>query len=128
MKAVVLYEHGGPEKLIYEADFPDPQPGLSQILLPNSPENKVSAGVSFVADRWDASLSGRWVEDFLWAVGPFQGEVPSYETFDLNGNYDVNENVRVGLQISNLFDNEHWESFGGDILERRALGHISFGW
>ncbi len=33
MKAVVLYEHGGPEKLIYEADFPDPQPGLGDVIL-----------------------------------------------------------------------------------------------
>ncbi len=33
MKGVVLYEHGGPEKLIYEADFPDPQPGLGDVIL-----------------------------------------------------------------------------------------------
>ncbi len=112
----------------FDFDIKNPQPGLSQILLPNSPENKASIGISYSADKWDLSLSGRWVEDFFWAVGPFQGLVPSYETFDLSGNYDVTENVQIGIQVSNLFDNEHWESFGGDILERRALANIAFRW
>ncbi len=112
----------------FDFDIVNPQPGLSQLLLPNSPENKASAGIAYIADRWDFSFSGRWVEDFLWAVGPFQGPVPSYETFDLNGNYDINENVRIGIQVSNLFDNEHWESFGGDVLERRALANVLFSW
>jgi alcohol dehydrogenase len=33
MKAVVLYEHGGPDKLIYEENFPDPQPGPGDVIL-----------------------------------------------------------------------------------------------
>jgi alcohol dehydrogenase len=33
MKAVVLYEHGGPEKLRYEEHFADPQPGPGDVIL-----------------------------------------------------------------------------------------------
>ncbi len=112
----------------FDFDIKDSRPGLDRILLPNSPENKASAGVSFASARWNASLSGRWVDDFLWAVGPFQGPVPSYTTFDLNGNYDINKTVQIGLQVSNLLDDNHWESFGGDVLARRALGNIAFRW
>lgn len=33
MKAVALYEHGGPEKLIYRAEFPDPVIGPDEVLV-----------------------------------------------------------------------------------------------
>src|SRR5580700_9852540 len=33
MKAMVLREHGGPEKLVLERDFPDPRPGPSDVVV-----------------------------------------------------------------------------------------------
>src|ERR671923_2189111 len=33
MRAVVLYEHGGPEQLVYEEHFPDPQAGPGEVVL-----------------------------------------------------------------------------------------------
>ena len=33
MKALVLREHGGPEKAVYEIDFPDPRAGEGDVLL-----------------------------------------------------------------------------------------------
>ena len=33
MKAVVIYQHGGPEQLIYEDNFPDPHPGAGDVVL-----------------------------------------------------------------------------------------------
>jgi iron complex outermembrane receptor protein len=112
----------------FDFEIKDPEPGLANLLLPNTPENKASAGVAYTASKWDLGFYGRWVEEFFWAVGPFQGLVPTYTTFDLNGNYLINDSWRVGLQVSNLFDDEHWQSFGGDILGRRALGNIAFTW
>lgn len=112
----------------FDFEIKNPEPGLSEILLPNSPEHKAAFGFSYAANRWDAALSGRWVDDFLWFVGPFQGLVESYETFDLNANYRISDNVKLGLQVSNLFDNVHYESFGGDLLERRALANVVFDW
>ncbi len=103
-------------------------PGFAQLLVPNTPELKASAGIAYVGDKFDWDLSMRWVDDFRWAVGPFQGNIESYTTFDLGANYTVNDRVRVGINVANLFDDNHWESFGGDIIERRALGNIQFTW
>ena len=33
MKALVLREHGGPERAVYETDFPDPKPGSGDVVL-----------------------------------------------------------------------------------------------
>ena len=54
--------------------------------------------------------------------------MPSYDTADLTANFEINDNWTVGATVSNLFDDEHWESFGGDILGRRALGYVGVRW
>ena len=102
--------------------------GLDQILVPNTPENKYAAGVTFDNNRFDAMLAYRWVDDFRWVVGPFQGDVESYSSVDLNANYGFGDHWKIGLNIANLLDDGHWQSFGGDILARRALGHVTFLW
>jgi len=97
-------------------------------LLPNAPEGKAAFGLTYTGDRVGASLKGRWVDGFDWSAGAFAGPVPSYETFSLSGHYDASESVTVGLNVSNLLDDAHYQSFGGDLLARRALGYVQFDW
>lgn len=98
------------------------------LLLPNAPEYKATLGLTYRADRFDASIKARWVDDFVWATGIYFGEVPSYTVVNLAGNYRLSDDVAVGLNVSNLEDSNHWESFGGDRLARRALGFVSYSW
>ncbi len=78
--------------------------------------------------RTDVSLSGRWVDEFRWSVGPFNGIVESYVTADIGVNHRLAEQWTIGANVANAFDEEHWQSFGGDILGRRALGYVLFSW
>lgn len=112
----------------FDFEVAEQLPGFASLLVPNSPGNKLSAMLGYHDKRWDGSASVRWVEEFRWAVGPFQGDVPSYTVVDLNGNVRFGENWSVGVSVANLFDEEHWEAFGGDILGRRALANVAFGW
>ena len=73
-------------------------------------------------------MSLRWVDEFRWIVGPFNGDVEAYSTIDVRYNYRFDDNWGVGINIANAFDNVHNESFGGDLLERRALGHVVYNW
>jgi outer membrane receptor protein involved in Fe transport len=97
-------------------------------LKPNAPSNQAKGGISYVTDRWNGGLKVRWSDEFEWFVGPFRGTVPSYEVVDLNAGYDINDRWAVGVAVSNLLDNDHFEAFGGDIIARRALGHVTFRW
>jgi iron complex outermembrane receptor protein len=97
-------------------------------VVPNAPENKASLGLGYLADRWDASLRFRWVDEFDWAAGVFRGVVPSYEVVNLTANFKITPSVGVGVDVSNLLDDDHWEAFGGDIIERRALAHVNYSW
>ncbi|MEE8368115.1 MAG: TonB-dependent receptor [Thermoanaerobaculia bacterium] len=112
----------------FDFDVKEDLPGFDSLLLPNTPENKLSVGMAYVGSRFDAGFDARWVDKFRWAVGPFVGDVESYVTADLNSNYQLNDNWSVGVSIANLFDEKHFESFGGDILERRALGNVVLSW
>lgn len=103
-------------------------PGFDPLLEPNSPEHSFQMGLAYTADRWDADFAVRWVDDFRWSVGIFQGDVKSYATVDVNANYSIVEQWTVGVNISNLFNDKHHESFGGDIIRRRALGYVAFDW
>ncbi|HVS03076.1 MAG TPA: TonB-dependent receptor [Thermoanaerobaculia bacterium] len=109
-------------------DFELKEAALGDRVLPNAPEHQAAFTLGYLGDRFDASLGARWVDDFEWAAGVFAGPVPSYETVDLVANYRVTPNVKVGVNVSNLFDDEHYQSFGGDILGRRALGSVTFTW
>jgi iron complex outermembrane receptor protein len=109
-------------------DFDVKQQRAGDQLLPNSPENKVNAGVTYTGDKFAGSVKYRWVDGFPWAAGIFVGEVPSYNVFDLSASYRFTPNWELGLDVTNLLDEEHWQSFGGDVLKRRALAHVTFSW
>ena len=103
-------------------------PGFDPLLAPNSPENTFQLGLAYLAERWGVDFAVRWVDDFRWSVGIFQGDVMSYTTVDLSANFSIVENWTIGANISNLFNNKHYESFGGDLIRRRALAYVAFDW
>jgi iron complex outermembrane receptor protein len=93
--------------------------------LPNTAPHKVNLGLSYIGDRFDAALRYRWSDRFDWAAGFYRGEVPSYEVVDLTVNYQFSERWSVGLNVSNLLDESHFQFFGADLIERRALAHLT---
>lgn len=109
-------------------DFELDAAALDEEVESNTPEHKVSLGVSYRSDRWNASLSYRWVEAFRWSAGLYTGPVPEYDTVDLDADVDVSERWSLGLHVSNLFDHEHYETFGGAVLGRRALWNVAYRW
>jgi outer membrane receptor protein involved in Fe transport len=54
--------------------------------------------------------------------------VPSYGIADLNGSYRLSKYITTGADVANLLDNDHYEAFGGDLLGRRALVHVTYSW
>ncbi|HEY0143782.1 MAG TPA: TonB-dependent receptor [Thermoanaerobaculia bacterium] len=109
-------------------DFEVKEQRLGDQLLPNAPENKFNLGLAWRSPRFDAKVGYRWVEEFDWAAGIFVGTVPQYDVVNVAGNYRLSDTFGVGIDISNVLDNEHYEAFGGDILSRRALGFVSVNW
>ena len=109
-------------------DFDVKSSQIGDQLLPNAPENKFNVGLGWRGDRFDAKATYRWVEEFDWAAGIFVGHIPQYSVINLSANFKVTDFLGIGADVSNATDDEHWESFGGDLMGRRALGFVSLSW
>ena len=112
----------------FDFEIIDADADVEGILLPNSPRHKASLSVTFSKNRWSAGASGRWVEGFRWSAGVFQGPVDDYYTADLTARVELSEVISLGLNVANVTDNLHRQTFGGDLLSRRALVNMAFHW
>jgi outer membrane receptor protein involved in Fe transport len=101
---------------------------LQAILLPNTPEYKASFGVVYNREKWSLSVFGRWVDGFLWSAGVFQGDVPSFTTVDLGATWNVTKLVHLGLNVANVTNSVNRQTFGGDLISRRALVNMTLNW
>jgi iron complex outermembrane receptor protein len=102
------------------------EPGLEP--KPNAPGHRVAFGVTYVRPQFSASFHHRWVDGFVWASGLLVGSVPTYNVSDLSASYTVNRRWQLGLSVYNVFDSDHYEMFGGDVLGRRILTSLAFNW
>jgi outer membrane receptor for ferrienterochelin and colicins len=99
---------------------------ISDVLLPNTPKHKASAGLSYIgASGFSASVSARWVKKFPWAGGIFNGDVPEYTVVNLVAGYQLTKNISIGANVYNLLNRKHYEIFGGSMLERRVLATVT---
>jgi len=97
-------------------------------LAPNAPRHAGSIGITYRNERVDVSATLRHVSRFDWRDGFYVGEVPSYNVVDAAAAWRLNAQWKLGLDVSNALDREHYETFGGNLLGRRALASIKYAW
>jgi outer membrane receptor protein involved in Fe transport len=112
----------------FDFRVPDAQPGTENLVLPNAPAHAFSMGLAYDHNRIGAGVDVRWVDDFRWADGFFLGDVASFTSVDVTATYPLSTRVSVGLNVSNVFNDRHWETFGGALVKRRALLSLQYGW
>ena len=109
-------------------DFDAKSQLIANPLAANAPDNKANLGVTYVGGRFTGSAYLRWFDSFRWEEGTLDGPVPSYSVLNVVGLYDASDNWQVGVNVSNLLDDEHYEFFGGDLMELRAIAHVTYRW
>jgi len=87
----------------------------------NAPPRRVTAGLTYADATKNAGVRYRRSAGFNWIGGIFRGPVPGHSVVDLSAGYALPWRTRVSLNITNVFDSEHYEIFGGDILPRTAM-------
>ncbi len=65
------------------------------------------------------------VDGFPWAAGVFAGYVPARQSLDASAGYAVNNNVRLHVTATNVFDQQRFQLFGGSVIGRRVIGGIT---
>jgi len=97
-------------------------------LVPNAPPNQFATTLTYAKTKNDASIRFRWVDDFLWAAGIFNGPVDAYGVLDLSASRKLTDEWTLGVDVANALDNDHYEVFGGDLLGRRTLVSLTYRW
>jgi hypothetical protein len=67
----------------------------------------------------------RAVKGYSWAAGVFNGFIEPNVTFNANAAYDINNNFKVFVTGTNVFDNKKFEIYGGTVNGRRILGGVT---
>jgi iron complex outermembrane receptor protein len=109
-------------------EFTPDVPLTDPIVTANAPPRAVTVGLSYQGGPIGVSGRYRWAAAFDWNGGAFRGPVPAYSTADLAASYAMTPRTTIRLNVANLLDNQHYEIFGGDLLQRRALVSLIQTW
>ena len=118
---------GDIEAVVDEEDFAvDPISGVLVGSPLNAPENKFTLNALYRADGgWSGSFGLRWVEEFEWGAGLYEGTIPSYTVVDGSVGYAITGNVELSIIGTNILDDQHVELIGAPEIGRQILGRIS---
>jgi outer membrane receptor protein involved in Fe transport len=94
-------------------------------LLANTPSAKTTVSLSFADRKFSAAGSLRAVKGYSWAAGVFAGYIEPNVTFDANAAYDLNNNFKVFISGTNVFDNQKFTIYGGSVNGRRVLAGVT---
>lgn len=108
-------------------DFDAREEAVESPIAPNAPRHKGSLSLTYTGQRFDMSVKARHSDRFDWRGGLLSGPVPAYDVVDLSANLPLGS-WSLGINVSNLLDERHYQIFGGDILRRRALIRFSYSW
>lgn len=94
---------------------------LGDRLLPNTPRNKFTFGLTYADTKLDFNLTARLVDDMDWAAGVFAGHVPASQTINASAGYRITRQLRAHAVVTNLTDQRVYQLYGGSVVGRRAL-------
>lgn len=103
----------------------------------NTPKHKYNIGISVNSinlfnSKWlyniGCGIHYRWVDGFLFEGSPqFTGEVQPYGQVDAQVNFKIPKaNTMIKIGASNLFDNKHYEAYGGPEVGRLAYIQLHY--
>ncbi|MEJ2195734.1 MAG: TonB-dependent receptor [Ignavibacteriaceae bacterium] len=108
----------------FDFDVENQQEG--DLLLPNNPKNKFGYSIRYTnPNGYEIEFSGRSVQAFDWAAGVFAGRIPEYHLFNLFAGYKFSQRYSAGLSVTNLFDRQAYQIFGGSIVGRQLIASIT---
>ena len=114
--------------------------GTEDPIIPayNTPEHKFNIGLSardlhfssnhIIFRNYAFNINYKWVEGFKYEGSPqFTGEIPTYDLIDLQISKKIpkyHATIKVGS--SNLFNNQHFEVYGGPYIGRMSYISLLF--
>ncbi|MBT4344847.1 MAG: TonB-dependent receptor plug domain-containing protein [Flavobacteriales bacterium] len=114
--------------------------GTDDPIIPayNTPENKFNlsltgrdlhfSNTNKLFRDFSFSINYKWVEEFMFEGSPqFTGIVPTYDIIDIQISKNISEiNANIKIGATNLFNNNHFEVYGGPYIGRMIYSSLLF--
>ena len=96
------------------------------VLSPNTPRNKGVISLTYAGRQGiDVGVDARIVSGYHWTMGLWDGDIPATQMVNLSAGYRINPHLRVFANATNLFDQQHFEVYGGSVIGRRVLAALT---
>ena len=109
-------------------DFHVESAAPADVLVANAPDHRMAVTLAYTGATWRAVAGWRGQPELEWSAGGSRGIVPPISDVDLAMSRRVGATWEVGARLTNLLDRRRYESFGGDVIGRRALLTASHSW
>lgn len=120
------YSYFGFNLLDAKTSNPFLQSGFELISANTSPHRVNLSATYQEPGLFDITVQFRYVDSFVWLAGDFRGEVPAYALVNLNGGYQISNQLKAGFSIYNLLDRKHYQILGGTLIPRLANASLSY--
>lgn len=97
-------------------------------VAPNASRHRYGVDGTYRSEKLSISVGWRHVQAFCWRSGLTVGLVPTYDVVNAQVFVSVAPGWSAVLDVENLLDERHYEQFGADLLERRALVSLRRTW
>ncbi len=106
---------------IINLDEDDPE------LLPNASPHRMNATISYdVPEEYDVSLQVNHTEGYDWLAGINVGKIPTYTLLNISAGYHLFTDFELGLNIYNVFNQFHYQVFGGTPIPRLTTFKLTY--
>jgi outer membrane receptor protein involved in Fe transport len=109
-------------------DFHVERAAPGDVLVANAPDHRLAVTLAYAGAAWRAVAGWRGQRELEWSAGGSRGVVPAISDVDLAMCRRVGAKWEVGARVTNLLDRPRYESFGGDLIGRRALLSVRHSW
>jgi outer membrane receptor protein involved in Fe transport len=107
-------------------DFAPRREAPGDVLVANAPDHRVAVTLAYAGPTLRGALGWRWQPEFEWSAAGARGIVPAISDVELALSRRLGAAWELGLRVTNLLDRERYETFGGDVLRRRAVLSVAY--
>lgn len=100
---------------------------ISQPIVPNTSPHRLNLIVSYnEQNNWDTQVTLQYSAGFDWLAGTYIGYVPDWTVVNLNSGVYILDNLRLGINVFNLFNRKFYQIFGGTYLPRYTTAQLTY--
>lgn len=108
-------------------DFEIVEADILQPLYANTSPHKFNINLTYTRSKnFDVGLAFHYSAEYDWIAGTYLGKVPAYNYVNLTAGVFIMDNLNLGLNVFNLFDNDFYQVFGGTYLPRYTTVKLTY--